>query len=147
MLTTDRVAGAALVLFGLIALWESRQFPFGSLRHPGAAYMPVLLALLLIVFGVAVAVTGGRSGRFADVVWSEWRHALAIFGVSAFAAWGLDRVGYRLTMAVVLVLLIGVLERRGVVVTALLTVAIAGGSFFLFDTLLRVPLPRGPFGL
>jgi hypothetical protein len=23
----------------------------------------------------------------------------------------------------------------------------AWGSFYLFDTLLRVPLPRGPFGL
>ena len=24
--------------------------------------------------------------------------------------------------------------------------AMAAGSFFLFDTVLRVPLPRGPFG-
>ena len=38
-------------------------------------------------------------------------------------------------------------ERKGVILTAVLTLAIAWGSFFLFDTLLRVPLPRGPFGL
>jgi len=28
-----------------------------------------------------------------------------------------------------------------------LTAVMAWGSFFLFDTLLRVPLPRGPFGI
>jgi len=147
MLTIDRVAGGALVLAGLIALWESRRFPLGTLHRPGPAYMPVVLALLLILFGVALAVLGSRSGRFADVGWHEWRHAVAIFGACAFAAWGLDRLGYRLTVAAVLFFLLFVLERRGVATAIVLTVTIAWGSFFLFDTLLRVPLPRGPFGL
>ena len=147
MLTTDRVAGGALVLIGLIAVWESRQFPLGSLHRPGPAYMPTLLALLLIVFGVAVALMGARSQRVSEVGWDEWRHAVGIFAACAFAAWGLNRLGYRLTMACVLVFLLLVLERKGVVVTAVVTAAIAWGSFFLFDTILRVPLPRGPFGL
>jgi len=147
MLTIDRVAGGALVLAGLIALWESRRFPLGTLHRPGPAYMPVVLAVLLIFFGIALAVLGARSGRFADVGWHEWRHAVAIFGACAFAAWGLERLGYRLTTAVVLFFLLFVLERRGVVGAIVLTVTIAWGSFYLFDTLLRVPLPRGPFGL
>ena len=147
MLTIDRVAGGALVLAGLIALWESRRFPLGTLHRPGPAYMPVVLALLLILFGVALVVLASRSGRFADVGWHEWRHAVAIFGACAFAAWGLERLGYRLTTAVVLFFLLFVLERRGVVAAIVLTVTMAWGSFYLFDTLLRVPLPRGPFGL
>jgi hypothetical protein len=147
MLTTDRVAGGALVLIGLVAVWESRQFPLGSLHRPGPAYMPTLLALLLILFGVAVALMGSRSQRFSEVGWHEWRHAVGIFAACAFAAWGLNRLGYRLTVACVLVFLLLVLERKGVILTAIVTVVIAWGSFFLFDTLLRVPLPRGPFGL
>ena len=147
MLTTDRVAGAALVLIGLVAVWESRRFPLGSLHRPGPAYMPTLLALLLIGFGVAVALMGTRSQRFTELGWHEWRHAVGIFAACAFAAWGLPHLGYRLTMAGVLVFLLLVLERKGVALTAILTVAIAWGSFWLFDTLLRVPLPRGPFGL
>ena len=147
MLTTDRVAGGALVLIGLIAVWESRRFQLGSLHRPGPAYMPTLLALLLIVFGIAVALMGSRSQRFGDVGWHEWRHAIGIFAACAFAAWGLDRLGYRITMAAVLAFLLLVLERKGVIVTAILTTAIVGGSFLLFDTFLRVPLPRGPFGL
>ena len=47
-MTVDRVAGVALVLIGLATLWESRAFPLGSLHRPGPAYMPVVLALLLM---------------------------------------------------------------------------------------------------
>ena len=146
-MTTDRLAGAALVLMGIVAIWESRAFPLGSLHRPGPAFMPVLLAALLILFGVAVAAMGAHARRLLAAGWSDWRHAAAIFGCCAFAAWGLDRLGYRLTMAVVLAVLFVGLERLGVMASLGLTIGMAWGSFYLFDTLLKVPLPRGPFGL
>jgi hypothetical protein len=145
-MTTDRAAGATLVLIGLVTIWQSRAYPLGSLHRPGPAYMPVLLAVLLIVFGVAVFAMGSRARRLREVGWHEWRHAVAIFAACAFAAWGLERLGYRLTMAAVLAFLVLGLERRGLVLGLALTVAMAWGSFYLFDTLLKVPLPRGPFG-
>jgi hypothetical protein len=147
VLTTDRVAGGALVLVGAIALWQSLQLPLGSLRQPGPAYLPALLAVLLMLFGVAVAALGGASGPFAAVAWTEWRHALAIFGACAFAAVALERLGYRLTMGLVVAFLLGVVERKHPLLTLALAVAVAGGSFFLFNTVLRVPLPRGSLGL
>ena len=147
MLTTDRLAGATLVTIGLITMWQSRALPLGSLHRPGPAYAPVLLAVLLIVFGVVLAVMGAASQRISEVGWHEWRHALAIFGACAFAAWGLERIGYRLTMAVVLLFLLLALERTHVVVGVAITVAMAWGSHYVFNTLLKVPLPPGPFGL
>jgi len=146
-MTVDRVAGVALVLIGLATVWESRAFPLGSLHRPGPAYMPVLLAGLLIVFGAAVFAIGGAARTLRDVGWPEWRHAVAIFAACAFAAWGLERLGYRITMAVVVGFLLLVLERKGWVVGLALTIVMAWGSFYVFDTLLRVPLPRGIFGL
>src|SRR4029453_15895461 len=105
------------------------RLPLGSLRNPGPAYMPAVLALLLVAFGVAVAAFGGASGRFADVAWSEWRHAVAIFATGAFAGGGMERLGYCLTMGVVLAFLLGILERKHPALTAVLVVAVAGGSF------------------
>ena len=145
-MTTDRLAGAALVVIGIVAIWESRAFPLGSLHRPGPAFMPVLLAALLVLFGLAVAAMGADSRGLLDVGWPEWRHAAAIFGCCAFAAWGLDRLGYRLTMGLLLAVLFLALERLGVVTSLALTAGMAWGSFYLFDTLLKVPLPRGPFG-
>jgi hypothetical protein len=146
-MTVDRVAGVALVLIGVVTVWESRVFPLGTLQRPGPAYAPVVVAALLILFGVAVFAMGGRARRLAELGWGEWRHAVAIFGACAFAAWGLERLGYRLTMAVVVLFLLMVVERKGWALGLALTVAMAWGSFFVFDTMLRVPLPRGPFGL
>jgi hypothetical protein len=146
-MTIDRVAGLALVLFGLVAIEESRVFPFGTLRRPGPAFAPMLLAVLLIVLGAAVFAMGARARRLAEVGWAEWRHAVAIFAACAFAAAGLERLGYRLTIAVVVAFLLLVVERKGVVLGLVLTLVMAWGSFFVFDTLLRVPLPRGPFGI
>jgi hypothetical protein len=146
-MTVDRVAGVALVLIGVVTVWESRVFPLGTLQRPGPAYAPVVVAALLILFGVAVFAMGGGARRLAELGWREWRHAAAIFGACAFAAWGLERLGYRLTMAVVVLFLLMVVERKGWALGLALTVAMAWGSFFVFDTMLRVPLPRGPFGL
>ena len=79
--------------------------------------------------------------------WSEWRHAAGILLACAFAAVMLERLGYRFTMTIVLLGLLGGLERKRPLFVLGFSLALALGSFFLFDTLLRVPLPRGPLGL
>ena len=147
MLTTDRVAGAALVVVGLVAVWQSLQFPFGSLHRPGPAYVPVLLAVLLIVFGLAVAALGGASRRLDAIGWAEWRHAVAIFATCAFAAVALERLGYRLTMAALLVFFLGVVERKKPLVVAAVALGFSLISYLVFATWLRVPLPLGPGGI
>jgi hypothetical protein len=108
--------------------------------------MPVVLALLLLGFGL-VLLAVGRSGALRDMIWQEWRQAVAILVACAFAALALERLGYRLTMVLVLAGLVGLVERRGLLPTVVFALALAFGSHYFFDTLLRVPLPRGPFGL
>ncbi|MGH2356993.1 MAG: tripartite tricarboxylate transporter TctB family protein [Candidatus Limnocylindria bacterium] len=146
-MTTDRVAGVALAIFSLYVLWESRRLPLGSLQNPGPAYMPVVLALFLAAAAAVIALQGGAARRLRGVGWVEWRHALAIFAVCVFAALALERLGYRLTVGLAIVFLVGVVERKPPVLTLAFAVALAASTYFLFDTLLRVQLPRGPFGL
>jgi Tripartite tricarboxylate transporter TctB family len=147
MLTTDRVAGAALVVVALFVLWEIRRLPLGTVQNPGPAYVPLVLAVLLLVLGALLAGLRTRAERLRAVGWREARQASAILTTGAFAAWGLERIGYRLTIIVVLVFLLAAVERRGILLTAAVAVALASGSYFLFNTVLKVPLPRGPFGL
>jgi putative tricarboxylic transport membrane protein len=146
-MTTDRVAGAALVALALVVFWESRALPLGSLRNPGPAYMPVALALALLGFGALLLVLGKTTPAVSSVGWTEWRHAVAIFAVCAFAALALERLGFRVTIALALAFLLRVVERKGSIFSLALALAFAAGAFLLFDTLLRVSLPRGPLGL
>jgi hypothetical protein len=148
-MTIDRFGGVILALLALFTIEETwrLRLPMGNLQSPGPAYMPVLLATLLLAFGALVAAMGGRAARVAEVGWREWRHAVMILLVIAFVALALERLGYRITIAVALAFLLGVLERRSVVTAAVFALAFAAGSFYLFETLLRVPLPRSPWGI
>jgi hypothetical protein len=147
VLTTDRIAGGALALLAVLVLVESRALPLGTLRSPGPAFVPAALALILLIFGVAIVALGARAPRIAAVGWGEARHAVIIIAVCAFAALALERLGYRLTMLLALLFLVRVVERKGTLVALAFAAGMAFGSYFLFDTFLRVPLPRGPFGI
>jgi putative tricarboxylic transport membrane protein len=147
MLTVDRVAGAALAIVGLFVLWQSRVLPLGTLANPGPAYMPVALASLLVLGGVAIAALGREAPAVSSLRFHEWRHAVAIFMACAFCALALERLGYRLTILLALLFLLGVVERKHPLSALIFALGFAAGTFFLFDTLLRVPLPRGPLSL
>jgi hypothetical protein len=146
MLTSDRFSGGILALFALGVIWESRLLPMGTWRAPGPAFVPVLLATLLLSFSVLLIVTSRGPGSLASVRWTGWRHVLAILGSCVFAGLALERLGYRLTVLLVLVYLVGILEKRAWRVTAIFALVLTFGSYFLFYTVLRVPLPQGPLG-
>jgi putative tricarboxylic transport membrane protein len=147
-MSVDRVSGIALAVLALLVLEETvrQRLPLGSLASPGPAYFPGVLGCLVLVAGIALTVLGGAGPRFASVQWREWRHALAILATCMFCALALERLGYRLTVFLALGFLVGAVERKPLVATFVLAVALALGTFALFDTLLRVPLPRGPLG-
>jgi putative tricarboxylic transport membrane protein len=148
-MTTDRVAGVSLAIFAVFILEENRRLhlPLGTLAMPGPAYMPAILAVALLVSGVVIAAMGRRTPPVGAVGWSEWRHAVAILAACAFIALALERLGYRLTIFLACAFLVGVVERKGALATVIFSLGMAVGTYYLFDTLLRVQLPRGPFGL
>lgn len=145
-MTTDRISGGVLVILSLLVVWQSSALPLGTFRQPGPAYIPILLALLLSILGAFLAATGGRAPKLSSIRWTEWRHAVAILAACVFAVFGMERLGYRLTLMLVLSFLLKTVERRGWLLTASLAFFLAFGSFYLFYTMLRVPLPQGPFG-
>ena len=146
-LTIDQVMGSVFAVFSLLVLWETRSLPFGFLAEPGPGAMPTLLAFTLLGCSIAVVI-GGRSGKRAgEVRWTEWRHALAVLGTCAFMALAIERLGYRLMVFLALLALVAVVEKKGWLAGLVFAGCFSFGSHYLFNTLLQVPLPRGPFGL
>jgi len=145
-MTIDRVSGSALILLGLFVMWERRVLPLGTHGQPGPGYLPLLLAILLVILGGLLVLQGRGATPLRTVVWSEAPHALAILACTAFATGLLERIGYRITMVLILGFLFGVMERLRPWQAAVLTLGFSLGTFWLFDSLLRVPLPRGGWG-
>jgi hypothetical protein len=65
---------------------------------------------------------------------------------SVFSIFAIERLGYRLTVLLVLGFLVKVVEKQGWVLSLAFALSLSLGSFFLFYTILRVPLPEGPLG-
>ena len=145
-LRDDQVSGAALAIAGVLIALQSWQYPIGSLAEPGPGYLPFALGVALAGFGALVAIAGGQSPAFRWAQFDDGPKALAILAGLAFAALALERLGYRITIAVLLLYYLGVVERRPWITTFVLTVVVALGSHYLFARLLRVPLPIGMFG-
>jgi putative tricarboxylic transport membrane protein len=142
-MTIDRVSGAFLVLVGLFVVWERRVLPLGSASRPGPGYFPLLLAVLLIVLGVILIARGKGAKKFRSVSWTEAPHAVAILGCCVFVSLFMETIGYRLTLLLILGFLFGVMERIKPWLTLVLSFGFSLGTFWLFDSMLRVPLPRG----
>jgi hypothetical protein len=146
-LRNEQLSGLLLLLFALALAWQNRAYPLGSLQDPGPGYVPLLLAIFLGFIGLTIAALGGRSGPVRDIRWPEARRAALILLVCACGAFALERIGYRLTVVALLLVFLGLIERKRPLAVAAVAIGFAFASYFLFATLLKVQLPRSPWGL
>jgi putative tricarboxylic transport membrane protein len=137
--------GLALLLaaLGVAAAAEAwRRIPLGTADDPGPGILPLLLGLGVAGLGIAAAL----AGAWPPGAPLERRRALAV--ASAVVAWALalPYLGFALTTVAALFLLargVGGAPLSRLLVFALLT---SGGAVLLFRGLLKMPLPRGPWG-
>lgn len=145
-LRNDQISGVVLIVIALVVAWFNREFPVGTLADPGPGYVPLLLACTLGGIGLLVAVMGAGSQALAETTWPEATRALIIMVACVAATFALERIGYRLTTAAFLVFFLGVIERKHPLAVVLVSAGFSAASFYIIGTLLKVPLPRGPWG-
>lgn len=146
-LRSDQVSGLLLLALALYVAWMNRAYPIGTLSEPGPGYVPLLLAVFMGAMGLLVALSGGKSTALAALEWTEAKRAIALLVACGVAAYALERLGYRITMAALLVFFLGVMERRNPMMVVLAGVGFSLITYYVFATLLRVPLPVSPWGV
>ena len=146
-LRSDQVSGLMLVALALYVWWMNRAYPIGSLSEPGPGYVPLLLAIFMGAMGLLVALSGGKSMPLAAMQWTEAKRAIALLIACGVAAYALERLGYRITMAALLIFFLGVMERRKPMMVVSVGIGFSLTTFYLCATLLRVPLPVSPWGV
>ena len=146
MVRNDQLSGLTLVALAVFVWWQNRAYPLGTLQEPGPGYTPLLIAIFLGAMGLLIALRGAQSPRVAEMAWPEAKRAGVILVACGAATYALEEIGYRLTIAALLVFFLGVLERRSAIAVAAVSIGFAVISFWLLNDVLRVPLPRGPGG-
>lgn len=80
------VAGTAGLLIGSFAIWESWDYPMGSLTRMGPGYFPFLLGIVIVVVCLGVLFFEGRLSEDVDIHPPALRGLIWIpLAVAAFA--------------------------------------------------------------
>ena len=142
-LRSDHVAGAAFIAFGILVFALSGDLPFGRLSAPGAGMLPKLLIGLMIAFGIALMAGAAASQPFAAIDWSERGHMLLVVLITAAAIALYQRLGFLITMSLLVFALLAVVERRNLLLAAAYGIALTLFAYWLFGKALKAPLERG----
>jgi putative tricarboxylic transport membrane protein len=145
-LRNDQFSGLMLLALAVFVGWKNREYPLGSLQEPGPGYTPLLISIFLGAMGLLIAVRGGASTPMRDTKWPEAKRAVVILLACAAATYALEPLGYRITVAALIVFFLGVIERKKPLAVAAVAAGFSLLSYYFIGTLLRVPLPLGPFG-
>jgi len=141
----DHVAGAAFVVFGALVIALSGDLPTGQLSMPGSGFLPKIVATLTIVFGLALMARASESPPYAEISWSDGKHALMVTAVTALGIALYTQLGFIITMTAMMVALLVVIERRNPLHAFAYSAGIVLATYVAFEYLLKAPLPESPF--
>jgi hypothetical protein len=81
----DFWSGVMLIAIGAVAVFIARDYPFGTALRMGAGFFPVVLGVVLMLFGLTFALRGLRDSARIEGNWSL--RALIVLPL-AFVAFG-----------------------------------------------------------
>jgi len=148
----DRISGTFWFVFGVFVTIESYRMGLGTLRRPGPGFLFFWAGILMAILSLIVL-----SRAWAD----SRREALptkAIFGpidflkialVSASVflyALFMERLGFIPVTLILLLFLLGVIERKGITLSVFISVVVTAAAYLIFEVLLHSQLPKGFLG-
>jgi putative tricarboxylic transport membrane protein len=146
-LRADHVAGAFFVGVGMLVIALSGDLPTGTLSMPGSGFLPKIVAVLMIFFGLVLVLRAGESNPFASVPWLDAKHAAQVIAITAIGVALYEWLGFLTTNILLMFALLVVIERRRLLPAAVYSVGVVGITYVLFVYLLKTPLQTGPFGI
>lgn len=146
MLRADHVAGGAVIAFGLLIFVLSDDLPFGTLAFPGSGFLPKLIAALLLALGAILFLRARESRPLSEMDWGGLAHAGLVVLVTAAAIPLYTRLGFGLTIGLLLFGLLIIVERKRALHAAPYAAVVAVLAYLLFQRVLKAPVPQGPLG-
>mgnify|MGYP000096425104 CR=1 FL=1 len=148
-MTGERILIAVFAAFGVLWVVKSTALSYWADFAPGSGFLPLWLGVAIVVLAgllfwqsfaeagpVAVPEDGeGRTGRVVAI-------ALGLLVCLAVMPY----VGFTAAIAGYLAFLLGWVERRSGLETALLSIGTSASLWVIFKAWLGVPLPAGPWG-
>ncbi len=150
-MTKDRAASLLFLLTGIYGLYFSVQLPMGRWNEPGPGVFPITLSILLLISGVSWFIVGKRGAAGKNPVEKASRRdiikalstPLKIVGITALLILVFNRAGYLVASSIYIFVLLFWVSRYRIIVSLLLALSIGIGSWYFFEKILAVQLPKG----
>ena len=131
------------IALGVVIIASSGDLPFGTLSAPGAGMMPKVMAGFMILFSLLMIAAARDSAPLSSVDWSDRGHAALVLLITGVAVALYTRLGFLITMALLVFALLAIVERRKLWAAAAYSIGLTLFAYWLFDKLLRSPLEPG----
>jgi hypothetical protein len=136
----DFWSGLMFIGFGLLAVVVARDYPMGSAMRMGPGYFPTYIGAVLIVLGSVVTALSFR-WQGEGIGHFTWRGMILLSLGFLFFGWAIDRVGFVIALAGLIVLAALAGREFKLKEVVVLTVALIVGSWALFIWGLELPFP------
>lgn len=150
----DLVAAIFWILLGVvISIWSS-TFPFGDWKAPGPAFLPLATGLILILLGGILLIQNRvtKKGRPRDSSKTLLPRGKALakvaatLGIIVLSTLSLEALGFIVTTFLMLLLLKETIQAEKVKTALFYAFVSTLGCVIVFQILLKVRFPKGPFG-
>jgi hypothetical protein len=148
----DLLSASCLIVLGFYLAFRSAQLSVWSRFGPDEGFFPLVTALVMIgssLFIIIKSLRLSREQKKEEVLEGQERQIGSVFKVSAYVVlimlYGflLEKVGFLITSALFLFLMLKYIEKQGWKMTILVGIASIITSYLLFVYFLGVLLPKG----
>jgi len=149
---TDMISGLFWFCFSAFITVESYRLGLGSIRQPGSGFvffwtsvaLGFMSAVVLIRAFVAERAQATGSSRLKAGNFTKLAFVLISLFLYAFLIETLGFIGVTLLL---FLFLLGIVERRKIGMTLLVSVLVTALAYLIFEIFLESQLPKGVFGL
>lgn len=142
----DVVAGLVFIVFGAAFATGATAYPIGSLERMGPGLFPLVLGVLLVVLGVAIAIGRPDAEDVQPLTAPPWLGL--VLALSAVVVFGLTVRGLGLVPSIFITALLASLasRRNSPPVAFLIAIALTVATYLIFVVGLQLNLPLlGPW--
>ena len=138
------IAAGVLATTGAVFVWQAARLDLGGIDLPGPGFFPLLLGSGLIVLSVLVGIGCWRSSD-REAVELGHRDVLIVIAALLLAALMFEPLGAYLTLALLAATVLVLVARARLPLAAVAAGLGLAGCWYVFQVLLGLPLPTGPF--
>lgn len=151
MKKADQITAIVLLLFSAFVIQQSANMDLFVEFAPGYGFFPFWLGILMAVLSVMLFLDASQRPAEKDQVapipnrQALIKVTLILAGLGAYA-FLMEITGYVVDTLLLVVLLLGVVEKENWKITAFVAVLMTALLYLIFQVILGVSLPKGPLG-